>query len=454
MMAIEFLTKIFEDHKDDEAFIWRDNRCSYRQLLDCIFYWRETISTKGIQPGTVVALEGNHSPNAISILLALIERACIIVPLIRGETNENAQRVKIVQGEVLISVDERDEVEIVRMQGVADHDLYQRLRRMNHPGLILFSSGSTGEPKAMVHDILNILDKHKSPRLKLRILSFLLFNHIGGLDTVLYALSNGGCLVISHDTSVDGIMGTIEKYQVDTLPTSPTFIGLILLSGSYKRFDLSSLKIVSYGTEVMPESLLKRFHKTFPKIRLLQKYGMSEVGILRSQSPRSDSLWVKLGGEGFQTRVVNGVLQIKAESTFLGYLNYPTLAGEDGWFNTGDAVEVNGEYIKILGRQCGVINVGGEKVYPAEIENILLEMDNIQDVTVWGEPNSIMGQIVVARVRLLESEDFLALKRRMREFCKDRLARYKIPVKLEIDNHSQINHHLKKMRRLNSSPAK
>jgi len=73
---------------------------------------------------------------------------------------------------------------------------------------------------------------------------------------------------------------------VQLLPTSPTFINLLLVSGAHRRHDLSSLEMVTYGTEVMPESTLKGFHELFPKIRLLQTYGLSEVGILaRARGP-------------------------------------------------------------------------------------------------------------------------------------------------------------------------
>ena len=77
----------------------------------------------------------------------------------------------------------------------------------------------------------------------------------------------------------------------------------------------------------------------------------------------SNSLWVKVGGEDYKTRVVNGLLEIKAKASMLGYLNAKSPFTKDGWFKTGDKVKVNGEYIKILGRESEIINVGGEKVY-------------------------------------------------------------------------------------------
>src|SRR5207237_6425767 len=93
-------------------------------------------------------------------------------------------------------------------------------------------------------------------------------------------------------------------------------------------------------------------------------------------------------------------LQIKAKSTMLDYRNEPSPITANGWFNTGDKVEVDGEYFRILGRQSEIINVGRQKVYPAEVESVLQEMPEIAEVSVYGEKNAIVGEIVCAAVRL------------------------------------------------------
>jgi acyl-CoA synthetase (AMP-forming)/AMP-acid ligase II len=155
-----------------------------------------------------------------------------------------------------------------------------------------------------------------------------------------------------------------------------------------------------------------------------------ELGVLRSKSRSADSLWVKLGGEGYKTRVKNGILQIKAKSSMLGYLNAPSPFTEDGWFDTQDAVEVEGEYFRILGRKSDIINVGGQKVYPAEVESLILELDNISEVTVYGEKNVIIGHIVCAKVKLIEAEDKQQLAARIKKYCREKLENYKVPVKI------------------------
>ena len=131
------------------------------------------------------------------------------------------------------------------------HEHYLELRRRNHPGLVLFSSGSTGKSKAAVHDLIKILDKYKDKKQALRTITFLLFDHIGGVNTMLYTLANAGCIITVKDRTPTGILKTIERHRAELLPTSPTFINLLLLSKVYEQYDLTTLQTISYGTEPM-----------------------------------------------------------------------------------------------------------------------------------------------------------------------------------------------------------
>ena len=117
----------------------------------------------------------------------------------------------------------------------------------------------------------------------------------------------------------------------------------------------------------------------------------------------------------------------------------------------GDEVEVDGDYLKILGRRSEMINIGGEKVYPAEVESLLMELDNILDASVRGEPNAITGQMVVARVTLEESETPLALRKRIRAALKGNTASFKIPAKFEITENPLHSARYKKMRRVDQA---
>ena len=354
---------------------------------------------------------------------------------------------EIAQAEYIIHVNESDEVIVEKFAICATHKYYSTLRERQHPGLVLFTSGSTGKPKAAVHDFLLLLEKFKIKRTSLRTLNFLLFDHWGGLNTMFYILSTGGTIVTTEDRSPDAICKLIELHRIQLLPVSPTFLNILLISEAYKRYDLSSLKVISYGTEPMPKSTLTKINKIFPSVKLQQTYGLIELGVLRSKSRSNNSIWVKIGGEGFQTRIVDGILQIKADSAMLGYLNAPSPFTDDGWFNTADAVERKGEYIKILGRDSEIINVGGEKVYPAEVESIIQEIENVSGVIVYGESNPIIGNIVCAKVSLIREENHKKISQKIKIFCRNKLENYKVPMKIIIVDEVQFSDRYKKIRR-------
>jgi acyl-coenzyme A synthetase/AMP-(fatty) acid ligase len=445
-MMIDFFLERFAANRALPAIVWRDQTFDYAWLLGQVRLWQDRLKAESVATGAVTILEADFSPSSIALFLALAGHGCILVPLTSAVGPRASDFIEIAQGEIRFVTDDADRVAVHRTGRSADHALYARLRHAGRPGLVLFSSGSTGQRKAIVHDLALVLEKFSTPRPAQRAIPFLLFDHIGGVNTMLHLLANAGCLVTVPDRSPDAVLAAVEKHRVELLPTSPTFLNLVLLSEAWRRHDLRSLRTVTYGTEPMPESTLRRFHELFPWIKLLQTYGLSEVGILRSQSKSSDSLWVRVGGEGFQTRVVDGVLQVKARSAMLGYLNAPSPFTADGWLNTGDLVEVDGDFIRFLGRQSEVINLGGQKVHPAEVESVLLELSGVEEAAVAGEPNPITGQIVVARVKLNTGETAATFRRRLWDHCQGRLPSYKIPQKVVLVAASFAGARFKKMR--------
>lgn len=444
MSGVDFLIEGFKEFGAADAIVWRNRVYSYNELrfeYDASLRFLEEAS---IPAGSVVSIEADFSPSSVAMLLALIARGTAVVPLTSSVRSKFEEFLAVGEVEWRVQQNADGAFTALRTGISAGHEIYAELRRRRHPGLVLFSSGSTGKSKAAVHDFIPLLKKFEVRRHRQRAISFLLFDHIGGVNTLLYTLANGGCLVTVEDRFPDTVLAAIERFRVELLPTSPTFLNLVLMSGAHERHSLASLKTITYGTEPMPESTLRRWHQLYPAITLLQTYGLSEIGIMRSKSKSSDSLWVKIGGEDFDVRVVDGVLQIKAKSAMLGYLNAPSPFTEDGWFITGDAVEQDGEYFLIRGRKSEIINVGGEKVYPAEVESVIQELPQVEQVTVFGERNPITGQIVCARISPVKDADERSLVREVRSHCAGKLARFKVPVKVLISNE---DHHTERFKR-------
>jgi len=443
--SIDFLLERFLENDANEAIVYNELPYSYAWLYERITYFNKYLVENMIPPGSVVAIKGDFTPNSIALFFGLVVNNCIIVPLTIEKKNEE-KLLNISGAQFLFSIDINDEFNRTDLASVPANDFYKQINGACNPGLVLFSSGTSGEPKCAVHDFSRLLKKFQEKKKALRTLNFLLFDHWGGLNTMLHILSNNGTVISTKDRTPRNVSRLIEKHKIELLPASPTFLNLLLLSEAYTDFDLSSLRIISYGTEPMLPSTLERLKIVFPGVKLLQTYGLIELGVLNSKSENDESLWVKLGGGGYQLRVVDGLLEIKAESAMLGYLNAPSPFTSDGWFKTGDAVEVQGEYFRILGRKSELINVGGEKVYPAEIENVIHEIANVAEVTVYGEKSPIMGMIVVAKIRLSQEEEKKAFIQRVKSFCRARLENYKIPVKIVIDAEVQYSDRLKKKR--------
>ena len=442
---ITFLLDYFQEYNDQVAIIWKDQSVTFKYILGRIHHWKNEFKT--IEENTIVGLEGDFSPETIAILYALIQNNNVVVPFDINHQEKNLKKYEIAELDYMIRVSGEKRITIEKLSSPSvKHLIYQKLFENNNPGLVLFTSGSSGTPKAAVHNFSFLLNKFKTKRKALKTINFLLFDHWGGLNTLFHVMSNGGSVVILENRTPDYVCELISKHQVELLPTSPTFLNMMLISRAYERFPINSLKIISYGAEPMPEVLLLNLNKIFPNIVFQQTYGLIELGVMRSKSEGNGSLWVKIGGEGYQVRVVDDMLQIKSESAMLGYLNAPSPFTEDGWFMTGDSVEVNGEYFKILGRKSELINVGGEKVYPQEVENIILEIPDIEDALVYGESNPMTGKIVCAKIKYIGEKSKSQVIIIVKSYCRTKLEPFKIPMKIQIVDHSFESVRFKKSR--------
>lgn len=430
---MEWLIERFRIWPKRIAFIHDGREVSYGCVVASIANFLERVHEAGIQRGETVVLRGDYSPEVFCMIMALCRNGSIVIPLTRSSVVEETVALAISGCEWYIEFDGVTRDGVITHRGLkSDNMLLAEFSQSGRAGMVLFSSGSTGKPKGILHDFNQVAEKFRKQRDPIVAIPFLMMDHFGGINTLLAITLSLGTVVTVADRSMPSIFAAIETYGVELLPTTPSFLNLMMASKLYKQFNLSSLKRITYGTEVMPQSTLDRLNNAFPEVLLQQTYGLSEVGVLRSQSRGDGSLWMRIGGEGFETKIKNDVLWVKSEYAMVGYLNAPSEFDAEGWFNTQDQVEVDGEYFRIIGRVSDLINVGGQKLYPAEVENTILQIDNVQDVAVFGEPHNLLGQIVVARVILVQPESIRSLKRRIRQVCLAQLASFKAPVKVII----------------------
>ncbi len=444
-MATGFLLDRFAAAGGKTAFVEADgSRETYAGLLGRIEKAGAALDAAGVRPGASVQLRGDFGAAATAFLLALWARGAAVTPVAPVSLEKAGEFAQVGQAEWIV---EAGSGTIAAGPGRSGHPLYDDLRGRGVPGLVIFSSGTTGASKGAVHDATRLLSKFETPGKDFRTLAFLLFDHIAGVDTLLYCLANASTIVCPAERAPEAVCRLIAAESVEVLPTAPSFLNLLLLSGAHRDHDLSSLKIITYGAEMMPQGLLERLAEAFPQARLVQKYGTSEIGALRSKSEGNASRWIRIGGQGAEWRVVDGLLEVKTGTAMLGYLNAPSPFTDDGWYRTGDRVEVREDMVRFLGRDSDVINVGGQKVFPAEVEAEIARLPGVAEVAVSGAPHPILGAVVTARVRMADPDATpMQVRTALRQGLAGRLEPYKIPQKIQVTDQPLVTERFKQRR--------
>jgi long-chain acyl-CoA synthetase len=447
MQAIETVLGRMRQNQSASALFWHNTEYSYAEFLMMVDSWSERLTSLEISPGTVCGVLGEYSPQVCALFFALLQARAVLVPFSYAAEPEMPAFLTLAGVQRLFRFDANDNWRLATFVNVAPNDLVTSFLDRETPGLIVFTSGSTGKPKGILHCCESVMRKFVAERNSWRTVLFLMIDHFGGFNTLLSTFAYHGTAICLPQRTTEAVCRVIEQSKATLLPTTPTFLNLLIASATYKSFDLSSIQLITYGTELMPEVTLNKVRSIFPNAQIKQTYGLSELGVLRSKSEGDDSVWVKVGGAGFEIKVIDGVLWVRSEANMVGYLNAPSPFDADGWMCTGDQVEVKGEYIRFLGRKSEIINVGGQKVFPVEVETVLLQDTNVREATVYGVRHPLMGQVAHARISLYRAEAADLLTERLRRLCLTQLAKYKVPIRfIIVDEEAQHGTRFKKLR--------
>lgn len=445
--------KIESWQTSEKTFIYENNEVvSYGRL------YRDLQSLKSILQEKFLArhaflVEAENTYSVYLKNLALLELGHIVFPSPSYQFLDESFR-KFIHDEtslnfVLWSKEQRAE-ELASDARAVDKNF---LNELNIPATGLFivrTSGSSGKKfKLVLHDYQGFLRKYQKigPHFK-KTFAFSPAESIAGMETVLEALSHQAELVVAGDRVNPAIVAELlARYQVDYFQTTPTFLNLLVMSGQVAGKDLSALKKIAYGSEPAQLPVLKALKKSMPQIEFMHTYGMSEIGIQKTFTNQEDPSVFRLDVDMNPARLVDGMIQIQSLTPMICYLNELESPFEGKWFKTFDVVNIEGDFWRVVGRTGDLINLAGRKFFPSEVESLILEMDEVQDVTIIKEVNDFIGNILIARIVILPEMDEQEFRKKFKDFCEKHVPFYMHPHRVLLSKESSVTNRFKKIRR-------
>ena len=309
------------------------------------------------------------------------------------------------------------------------------------PGtIVVLTTGTTGLPKAAVHSwdrLLGRLPARDSAQGKIWLLAYPL-NHFAGLQVLLAALRDRSTLVIPGGRDFRSVLEAITNHHVNCISATPTFWRMLAGRLTDEQAKKLSIEQITLGGEATTNDLLHLLKSRFPAATITQVYATTEAG---------SCFAVKDGQTGFpasylerpvgnvELKIVDGELYVRSAVSMSGYLDNSSPSPlESDWIKTGDLVECSGDRVLFRGRKSEVINVGGVKVHPLKVEEVILGVPGVAAAKVYSLANPVTGQIVACELELDEGVDEKAVRNALLKACLAALNRYEQPRQVKVVN--------------------
>jgi fatty-acyl-CoA synthase len=452
---------------------------TYRAFADRIDRLAAELAAGGVGRGDRVGYVGLNNPEFLVSLFAAVRIGAIFVPLnwrlTAGELGyilvdaglhtllADAERARVVDPV-------RTEVGLRRTIGLTPVPGWETLGNLLagreplaepvHPApddvaVIMYTSGTTGRPKGAMLTHGNLFWNNVNGLFAYDIISddvslvcAPLF-HIGGLNvTTLLTLQKGGQIVLMPTFDPGRALKLIAEHRVTTMFGVPAMFLFMSQLPEFTATDLSSVRYFICGGAPVPEALISRYGER--GIPFAQAYGLTETAPF-ALTLRTDEVGVKIGAAGHQVlpfsdvRLVDagnhtvpagvrGEICVRGPQVMAGYWRDPQATAAvidgEGWFHTGDVGLADDDgFIWVVDRVKDMVISGGENVYPAEVEDVLYGHPAVAEVAVIGTPHERWGEAITAVV-VLQPCATLTLEQ-LRAFARDKLAGFKIPLRLE-----------------------
>jgi len=423
--------------EQDNLFIEKDKPVSSESFLKKFDQSCHLLTEAGIQKGDIVLLDRLDDFESIIYFLSLLNNNNIVFLCNRSKYHQFIVPYfdYFISNGLIIKNDQ------------SEASLKTQLRNIfnkGSAGIILQTTGTTGNPKFIIHDFNKLLLKYRAKKAKTIYASIYSLDHIAGLDALFYSLFSLSCFIIT-DRNIEAFLKTIEKRVVEQISITPSFVNLVYFSNLYKKYNLKSVKTLILGSEYLSEMTIHYIQLIFgnnPKV--LQKYGSTEFGSLPSLTNPENPQLISIDKDRCDYKIIKGCLHICSPSIMLGHISgKKIIIKKSPWFNTNDLIKKEDGWYKIIGKKEITINVGGNKVIPSEVEDILHQMPGISYVKIYPVTNPIVGQVVGADVITNQDESRELLIQRIRKFCINKMEIYKIPTVITLIKTPVVNERMK-----------
>lgn len=322
---------------------------------------------------------------------------------------------------------------IVRLAHGADPQPLAASQPLCDTQWLLFTSGTSGTPKLVAHSFAALTGAIAPPDASACIVwgTFYDVRRYGGLQMLLRALTGGGSMVLSqHSEPIAAFIARLSAAGVTHLAGTPSHWRQALMSR-----DLTKLqpRYVRLSGEIVDQSVLDALKAAFPGVSVGHAFASTEAGVafeVNDGLAGFPASWLGAAGK-VEMRVRNGTLHLRSGRTALAYAAAGgNLHDDEGFVDTGDLVEQRGERMYFAGRASGMINVGGLKVAPEEVEAVINSITDVRQSRVRARKNPLTGALVAAEVVAATGCDEAELRGRILSACRSALDKHKVPVSL------------------------
>ena len=460
MNIIDFLKKNVEEHSTKTAIIDALRSITFGELYEEVTKFSNSILFSDEK--NVISLVSENSISFIIAYLGIINSGKI-VHLISPEISENnlSNQIKTSNSEAIIcnvlskkifSEYRSINIPIFEFEEISSQNNdRENPPKINEIAYLIFTSGTTSEPKgvSISHSMIEFTTKNIVKVLKYSNLDIdllpLPLHHSFGLGCVHTSLFVGSTLVLLKNSSdLQLILDSLKKFNITTFAAIPvTLTKLLKFDKNILNNFFSNVRLIITNSTSIPKKTVQNFNDVLKNGNLSTYYGLTEASrstfmIFKKNDGREESVGktapevkIKIVNEE-QNNLKIGEIWIKGKNVIKNYWNNIEANKKlvDGWLQTGDIGYFDEQnYLFLKGRKDEIINIGGEKVEPSEIEETVKELSGIEDVVAFGIVHEIFGQVV--KLNIVKTKDSNLDKTQILSYCIKNLEKFKIPSKID-----------------------